>query len=148
MPSRVARAALTVCIAASIVGCATYEPVEPKDRYPGRIVHKVQVENPDLRKELEKAESEYQASLFLFGLGSVLGGAVGGALVGSSVGNIGGVSVPGEPYRYTIETGDAQKIVVFNKHSGFKVGDCVAVLVGQQTREVSMAYGASCAGDS
>lgn len=106
--------------------------VEPKDRYPGRILEKVKVVNPNLREELDRAESEYHSSLFLFGLGSVLGGAVGG------------VMVAGEPYRYTVETADSRQIVILHKHSGFAVGDCVAVLNGQENKQASMAYGALC----
>lgn len=128
--------------------CATYEPVEPKEKYPGKIVAKLKVVNPNLREELDRAESEYHASLFLFGIGSVLGGAVGGALVGGTTQNLGGVMVSGEPYRYTVETAESRKIVILNKHSGFSVGDCVAVLVGQETRQISMAYGTQCDGGS
>ncbi|WP_125931919.1 hypothetical protein [Thiosocius teredinicola] len=125
-------------------GCATYEPVEPKDRYPGRIIEKVEKKNPNLKEELREAEVRYRTSLFLFGLGSALGGAIGGSLVGANVDAIGGETISGEPYRYTIEMPDSKKVVILNKHSGFAVGDCVDVLVGKETKQVSMAYGANC----
>ena len=144
MKGKISTVVITGCALVVLSGCATYEPVEPKDRYPGRIIDKEQIENPNLKQELANAESEYRTSLFLFGVGSVVGGAVGGAIMGAGMGNIGGITIPGEPYRYTIETDDSKKIVILNKHSGFAVGDCVAVLVGKETKEVSMAYGAEC----
>ena len=144
MKRKISTVVITGCALVVLSGCATYEPVEPKDRYPGRIIDKEQIENPNLKQELANAEAEYRTSLFLFGVGSVVGGAVGGAIMGAGMGNIGGVTIPGEPYRYTIETDESKKIVILNKHSGFAVGDCVAVLVGKETKEVSMAYGAEC----
>lgn len=144
MIGKIATAVVIGCTLSIISGCATYKPVEPQDRYSGRIIHKVQIENPSLKQELENAKTEYRASLFLFGLGSVVGGALGGAMMEAGTTNIGGVTVPGQPYRYTIEMEASKKIIIFNKHAGFAIGDCVAVLVGRETKEVSMAYGAEC----
>lgn len=135
---------ISAAIAALMFGCATYEPVEPKDRYPGRIIEKVERKNPNLKEDLREAEIRHKASLFLFGLGGALGGAVGGTLLGANVDSLGGKSVSGEPYRYTIEMAESRKVVILNRHSGFAVGDCVDVLVGKETKQVSMAYGAGC----
>ncbi|MCU7846156.1 MAG: hypothetical protein KZQ93_20155 [Candidatus Thiodiazotropha sp. (ex Monitilora ramsayi)] len=135
---------LIVSISVSLAGCATYEPIEPQDRYPGRITEKVKIVNPNLKEEIEAAETNHRISLFLFGLGGALGGAIGGAMVGASADNIVDASIPGEPYRYTIETADSRAIIILHKHSGFEVKDCVDVLVGQESGHISMAYGDNC----
>ncbi|MCG8426308.1 MAG: hypothetical protein MI754_02990 [Chromatiales bacterium] len=150
MKNFIARSGLVGLLSLSIVGCATtyeqYEQVEAQDGYPGRVVDKAKIRNPNLEAELEEAENNYHNSLFLFGVGSVIGGAIGGAMMGASIGVNGydKVEVPDMSYRYTIETEDEKIVVILNKHSGFTVGDCVMILVGQQTGEVLMAYGGEC----
>ena len=148
MNRRVTRAATAGLLTIALTGCATpYVPGENKDRYPGRIIAKSKIIDASLEEERRKAEAEYQTTLFLFSVGAVVGGAIGGGLIGATAGNLGGPSIPAESYRYTVDTEDSRKMVIINHHSGFKTGDCVSVLVGRQTQQVTMAYGSDCLGN-
>lgn len=140
-------ALLTIALSA----CATtYVPPEPKDSYPGRISSKQLINNPNKAAELARAEAQYREALFLVAIGGVFGGAVGGAIVGGASGDalVNGDQISGEPYRYEIDMASNKKMVIIHPHSGFEVGDCVAVLVGKKSGKVTMTYGSQCSKSS
>ena len=131
----------------AIAGCAateTYVPPEPQDSYPGSIINKELIPNPNKAAELKRAEREYKAALFFVAVSGMLGGVIGA----NSDALHRGDQITGEPYRYVIQTESNKNIVLIHQHSGFSVGDCVLVLVGKETGKVSMAYGGQCQNDS
>ncbi len=66
MIGKIATAAVIGCFFLVISSCATYKPVEPQDRYSGRIIHKAQIKNPSLKQELENAQTESKWGLTPF----------------------------------------------------------------------------------
>ena len=107
---RTIKSILVTLLLIAMIGCAStpYEPPEPQHSYPGRIIHKHKIENPNRAAEIAKAEMERNTAVFLVSVGGVIGGAIGGLMIGSA--NMEALNnIRGEPYHYDIETVTGKK---------------------------------------
>ena len=121
-------------------GCSILEDepyVPPKEtlaEYDGRVLEKNIITDPNKERKLASARAQSNRKF---------AGIIGDAFTLFGV-NLLDVNVEGETIKYIVKMENDKNITIYNKFPGFEVGQCVTVLIVQETKEARMTSGSRC----